>query len=71
MDFGVPKEIRARERRVGLTPSGVLSLVRHQHVVYVETNAGTGAGFGDASTATPAPKSSIQRPRPTAAPTWW
>ena len=48
MDFGVPKEIRARERRVGLTPSGVLSLVRHQHVVYVETNAGAGAGFGDA-----------------------
>ena len=48
MDFGVPKEIRARERRVGLTPSGVLSLVRHGHVVYVETNAGAGAGFGDA-----------------------
>ncbi|MCB0071612.1 MAG: alanine dehydrogenase, partial [Caldilineaceae bacterium] len=47
-DFGVPKEIRARERRVGLTPSGVLSLVRHGHVVYVETNAGAGAGFGDA-----------------------
>lgn len=48
MDFGVPKEIRESERRVGLTPSGVLSLVRRGHTVYVEAQAGAGAGFSDA-----------------------
>ncbi len=47
MEFGVPKEIREREQRVALTPSGVLSLVRAGHTVYVERNAGTGAGWDD------------------------
>jgi alanine dehydrogenase len=47
MDFGIPKEVRELEMRVGLTPGSVLSLVRAGHSVYVERNAGTGAGFSD------------------------
>lgn len=47
MEFGVPKEIREREQRVALTPSGVLSLVRAGHAVYVERDAGAGAGWDD------------------------
>lgn len=45
MEFGVPKEVRDGETRVGLTPAGVFSLVRAGHTVYIEQNAGTGAGF--------------------------
>ena len=47
MEFGVPKEVRDMETRVALTPSGVLSLVRRGHAVYVERDAGAGAGFSD------------------------
>ncbi|MCL4803822.1 MAG: alanine dehydrogenase [Anaerolineae bacterium] len=47
MEFGIPKEVRDLESRVGLTPAGVSSLVRHGHTVYVEKNAGVGAGFSD------------------------
>jgi len=47
MEFGIPKEVRDLESRVGLTPAGVSSLVRHGHTVYVEQNAGIGAGFSD------------------------
>lgn len=47
MEFGIPKEVRDLESRVGLTPAGVSSLVRHGHTVYVEKNAGLGAGFSD------------------------
>jgi alanine dehydrogenase len=47
MEFGIPKEIRDLESRVGLTPAGVSTLVRHGHIVYVEKNAGVGAGFED------------------------
>lgn len=47
MDFGVPKEIRDLEMRVGLTPAGVTGLVQEGHTVYVERGAGTGAGFSD------------------------
>lgn len=47
MEFGIPKEVRDLESRVGLTPAGVSSLVRHGHSVYVEKNAGVGAGFSD------------------------
>ncbi|MCB0214167.1 MAG: alanine dehydrogenase, partial [Anaerolineae bacterium] len=47
MEFGVPKEVRDGETRVGLTPAGVLSLVRAGHTVYVEKDAGAGAGFGN------------------------
>lgn len=47
MEFGIPKEVRDLESRVGLTPAGVASLVRHGHSVYVEKNAGVGSGFSD------------------------
>lgn len=47
MEFGVPKEVRDLEMRVGLAPSGVLSLVKAGHVVYVESKAGSSAGFSD------------------------
>jgi alanine dehydrogenase len=47
MEFGVPKEIRDLDKRVGLTPAGALALVQAGHVVYVERGAGAGAGFSD------------------------
>lgn len=47
MDFGVPKEVRAFEQRVGLTPAGVFSLVNEGHRVYVQRSAGLAAGFTD------------------------
>ncbi len=47
MRFGVPKEVRDLEMRVGLTPAGVHALVDAGHTVYVERNAGLGAGFSD------------------------
>jgi alanine dehydrogenase len=47
MEFGIPKEVRDLEARVGLTPAGVSGLVRAGHTVYVEKNAGVSAGFSD------------------------
>lgn len=47
MEFGVPKEVRDLETRVGLTPAGVLALVQAGHTVYVERSAGASAGFSD------------------------
>lgn len=49
MEFGIPKEVRDLEARVGLTPNGVASLTRLGHTVYVEKNAGATAGFDDES----------------------
>jgi alanine dehydrogenase len=47
MDFGVPREVRDLESRVGLSPAGVFTLARAGHTVYIETGAGLGAGFSD------------------------
>lgn len=47
MIIGVPKEIKTRENRVGLTPAGVLSLRQHGHDVWIESEAGLGSGFTD------------------------
>lgn len=47
MRIGVPKEIKAQERRVGLFPSGVKALVEHGHEVVVESGAGEGCGALD------------------------
>jgi alanine dehydrogenase len=47
MRVGVPKEIKANEFRVGLTPTAAREYVAHGHEVLVETNAGVGAGFPD------------------------
>ena len=47
MDIGVPKEIKDREYRVGLSPSSVRALCERGHHVFIETQAGAGAGFDD------------------------
>ncbi len=47
MQVGVPKEIKDREQRVGLTPGSVRELVAHGHQVMVETQAGLGIGAPD------------------------
>jgi len=49
MRVGVSKEIKNHEYRVGLTPHGAATLVRHGHQVWVETGAGAGVGFADAA----------------------
>jgi alanine dehydrogenase len=50
--IGIPKEIKTREYRVGMTPAGVRMLVSHGHRVLVETGAGDGSGIADAEYAT-------------------
>lgn len=47
MNIGIPKEIRPFEFRVGLSPAGVEILTQYGHQVYVEHEAGIGAGFSD------------------------
>ncbi len=47
MRIGCPKEIKAQEGRVGLTPAGVYALVKAGHTVYMECNAGINSGFTD------------------------
>ena len=47
MIIGVPKEIKNNENRVGLTPSGIMELVRRGHEVYVQASAGVNSGFND------------------------
>jgi alanine dehydrogenase len=47
MDIGIPRERRESEYRVGLTPIGVQLLTAEGHAVYVERDAGVGAGFGN------------------------
>lgn len=44
MIIGVPKEIKAQEARVGLTPSSVQILAAEGHRVIVEKGAGEGIG---------------------------
>jgi len=48
MIIGVPKEIKAEENRVAITPAGVSALVAHGHKLLVEHNAGAGSGLTDA-----------------------
>ena len=48
MLIGVPKEIKVREYRVGLTPTNVREVVAHGHSVIVESHAGEGIGMTDA-----------------------
>jgi alanine dehydrogenase len=45
MNIGIPKERRPFELRVGLSPAGVEILTQQGHQVYVEHEAGVGAGF--------------------------
>jgi alanine dehydrogenase len=45
--IGIPREIKTREYRVGMTPAGVRALVAHGHRVLVEKGAGEGSGIHD------------------------
>ncbi len=47
MIIGIPKEIKAHEYRVGLTPQGTKTLVKAGHQVIVQTGAGNGVSFSD------------------------
>lgn len=47
MYIGIPKESRPFEYRVGLSPAGVEMLSQSGHQVFVEHEAGVGAGFSD------------------------
>lgn len=49
MKIGVPKEIKNNENRVALTPPFVKILVEQSHEVFVQTQAGVGAGFEDSA----------------------
>ncbi|MGI8605452.1 MAG: alanine dehydrogenase [Verrucomicrobiales bacterium] len=43
--IGVPKEIKAQEHRVALTPSAAYQLIKNGHRVMVEKDAGAGSSF--------------------------
>ncbi|OHB74213.1 MAG: alanine dehydrogenase [Planctomycetes bacterium RBG_16_59_8] len=47
MKIGVPKEIKPDEYRVAIVPAGVHELVRNNHKVFIEKQAGVGSGIGD------------------------
>ena len=47
MIIGIPKEIKESEYRVGMTPSGVQTLIQNGHNVYVQNSAGHGSGYSD------------------------
>ncbi|HEO99326.1 MAG: alanine dehydrogenase [Campylobacterales bacterium] len=62
MKIGVPKEVKTREYRVGMIPSGVEQLVASGHLVYIEKGAGEKSGFFDSDYAE-AGASIVQSPR--------
>lgn len=47
MIIGVPKEIKAQENRIAITPAGVKMFVDAGHSVYIEKNAGSGSAFSN------------------------
>ena len=47
MIIGIPKEVKNHEYRVGATPSFVRALIRENHTVLVEKEAGSAIGFTD------------------------
>ena len=49
MLIGVPKEIKVKEFRVGMTPTAVREVVARGHKVIVETQCGVGIGMDDAA----------------------
>lgn len=48
MIVGILKEIKIAEKRVSMTPAGVIAMIHNGHQVLVEKEAGTGAGYPDA-----------------------
>jgi alanine dehydrogenase len=47
MKIGIPKEIKTKEYRVSIIPSGVRILVQSGHEVYIEKDAGEKSGFSN------------------------
>ena len=47
MNIGVPKEIKAQENRVSMTPGSVAELTKRGHRVFVQRGAGEGSSFSD------------------------
>ena len=47
MIVGVLKEIKVAEKRVSMTPAGVIAMIANGHQVLVEKAAGVGAGYPD------------------------
>ncbi len=47
LTIGIPKETAMQEKRVPLTPDGVLLLTSHDHEVVVESGIGEGASYSD------------------------
>lgn len=45
MRISIPREIKPGEQRVGATPDGVKALIEAGHEVFIEKDAGNGAGF--------------------------
>lgn len=48
MIVGILKEIKVAEKRVSMTPAGVITMIYNGHQVLVEKEAGAGAGYPDA-----------------------
>jgi alanine dehydrogenase len=48
MKVGIPRELKNNEYRVAITPSGVHELVRGDHQVLIEAEAGVGSSIPDA-----------------------
>jgi alanine dehydrogenase len=44
---GIPREVKNNEYRVAITPAGVHELVRHDHDVFIEHDAGVGSSIND------------------------
>ena len=47
MQIGCPKEVKAQEYRVGVTPAAAREAIAHGHHVLIEAEAGEGSGFSD------------------------
>ena len=49
MIVGILKEIKVAEKRVSMTPGGVIAMVHNGHTILVEKDAGAGAGYTDSA----------------------
>ena len=49
MIVGILREIKIAEKRVSMTPGGVISMVHNGHTILVEKDAGAGAGYPDSA----------------------
>ncbi|MBU6422001.1 MAG: alanine dehydrogenase [Gammaproteobacteria bacterium] len=47
MRIGIPREVKPLEGRVGLIPAAAAELVRHDHQVFIEKDAGVKSGYSD------------------------